>query len=69
MRHPYFGHLVVCAEHDGLQHDCDPNRELEVLVDHCDLCGDVLAVCAHCNACISCCACGAYHSFDCPWPL
>jgi hypothetical protein len=67
--HPYFGFLVACGRHDGLQHDCDPDKELSVTTDVCDQCGQTLAVCADCRYVISCCRCGAYHSVDCEWPL
>ena len=65
MRHPYYGDIVQCADLDGQQHP--PSHQLEV--DECDVCLEAILTCEPCAVVVSCCGCGAYHAFECPWPL
>jgi hypothetical protein len=68
MIHPYYGHTVECAQHNGEQHEHFTGWA-ETVLEPCEDCGDVLATCRKCMAVTACCSCGNYHSIDCPWPL
>jgi len=65
MIHPYYGHVVVCGELDGQQHD----QAHHLGVDTCDRCEEDIVVCLDCQSSCSCCSCGDYHALECEWPL
>lgn len=65
-RHWITGEVIICGNHDGLQHQ---HPMALWSSDYCEDCGETVLVCDECRACISCCSCGNYHSTDCEWPL
>ena len=68
IRHSYTGELIACAEFEGGQHQAEHDgalRKMEV----CEYCNFEVLGCTQCNVVISCCRCGAYHAYECPWPL
>jgi hypothetical protein len=68
MVHPYLGHLIVCAELDGTNHQHFQSG-FDVQFEMCDRCGSELRTCVPCGVYIECCPCGAHHAVECPWPL
>lgn len=69
MVHPYYGHLVVCAEVDPSTHPCFFAATAFAGQFFCDGCGRFGVECLVCKTVAGCCPCGLYHARTCPWPL
>jgi hypothetical protein len=67
MVHPYYGHMVICAEVRPDQHE---HRDITYTnqLEFCE-CGWALVTCVECGVFSECCPCGSHHAPECPWPL
>lgn len=64
VRHPYLGHLIVCAELEGQQHE-SKHAWPHFWVGECWCCGYPMLGCIDCSEWISCCPCGYCHAIEC----